>query len=182
MRCRCSMACSTVTYESSSRSRSAPCQKPTSPAGMYEIPGLPPESLGLDVLLWLIDCEDDLHARPPSLEHSDPGADVAHRPCEVDVPVDRLDVGAAALDLRPVVVDPPHLLGRVLEPRCHEHRPQADLALLLGDAGGAIGRPHRRVGCRRDASVPPAVVEPRRSSSSRPCRRGYGEQFAGPSP
>src|SRR5438046_884190 len=56
---------------------------------------------------------------------------------------------ADASSVGKVLVDPADLLRWVLEAGGHEHRPEADEQALLGDAGGSVGRAHRREGGAR---------------------------------
>jgi hypothetical protein len=85
-------------------------------------------------------------------------ADVSERDCKVDGLVGRVGDAAGTSPLHPLPIRLADLLRRIVEPRGHEQRPQADQERFLGRAPpGYDDRTQANVPVA-SASVPPAVA------------------------
>ena len=133
-------------WSGSEDSRIAPCQKPTSPAGHVQVAGLRSERLGVGRPGREVGRPG--HGAPP-LKDCGAAAHVPQRYRQVNVPVHQLDRPLAPLHMRPVLVAPHQLLGRIVQARGHQQGSLAQQERLLGDARGPVRRADGRERCDR---------------------------------
>src|SRR5919201_4402019 len=105
--------------------------------GDVEVAGQPREVLERRVVVLT----DPLQIEAPPVEDGDAAADVSQRDREVDGLVGRLGRTARAGRVHPLSVRVPDLLRRIVEPRGHEQRTQAEQQRLFGRARRAVRRP-----------------------------------------